>query len=146
MLDPTIVFDTSGPLESPLTEEVLREVEAQLGRKLPAAYVDLVQRHNGGGLARDAHPAPNRTSWSTDHVAVYTDRRREHPDPSRFHRILQVLDATICRVNIDAAEAIQGKVRESSVPNSSEQPRTDRGLMRGLGRGVDAGSRGRAQR
>ncbi|MCG5449831.1 SMI1/KNR4 family protein [Micromonospora hortensis] len=55
----------------PLTDEVLREVEAQLGRKLPAAYIDLAQRHNGGVLARDAHPSPSRTSWSADYVAVY---------------------------------------------------------------------------
>lgn len=71
VLGPTIVFDTSGPLESPLTAEVLREVEAQLGRKLPAAYIDLAQRHNGGVLARGAHPSPSRTSWSADYVAVY---------------------------------------------------------------------------
>ncbi|MET8085815.1 SMI1/KNR4 family protein [Micromonospora sp. NPDC005237] len=72
MLDPTIIFDTSGPLENPLTDELLREVQAQLGHKLPAAYVDLARRHNGGVLARDAHPSPSRTSWSAGHVAVYT--------------------------------------------------------------------------
>lgn len=59
-------------LENPLTDELLREVQAQLGHKLPAAYVDLARRHNGGVLARDAHPSPSRTSWSAGHVAVYT--------------------------------------------------------------------------
>ncbi|MEU7925387.1 SMI1/KNR4 family protein [Micromonospora sp. NPDC049801] len=72
MLDPTIIFDASDPLESPLTDEVLRQVEAQLGRKLPAAYVDLARRHNGGLLARDAYPSPSRTSWSANYVAVDT--------------------------------------------------------------------------
>ncbi|MEU5565053.1 SMI1/KNR4 family protein [Micromonospora musae] len=72
VLDPTIVFDDSGPLEAPLTDETLHAVEAQLGHKLPIAYVDLARRHNGGSLARDAHPAPNRTSWAEDHVGIYT--------------------------------------------------------------------------
>ncbi|MET8832424.1 SMI1/KNR4 family protein [Micromonospora sp. NPDC004540] len=71
MLDPTTVFDESGPLEAPLTDEVLWAVEAQLGHRLPAAYVDLSRRHNGGSFARDAHPAPDRTSWAEDHVGVY---------------------------------------------------------------------------
>ncbi|MDT0529139.1 SMI1/KNR4 family protein [Micromonospora sp. DSM 115977] len=72
MLEPATVFDTSGPLEGPLTDEVLREVEVRLGRILPTAYVDLARRHNGGSLARDAHPTPGRTSWAKDHVGVYT--------------------------------------------------------------------------
>jgi hypothetical protein len=70
VLDPTTVFDESGPLEPPLTDEVLRTVEAQLGRRLPAAYVALARQHNGGYFARDAHPAPRRTTWSNDHVGV----------------------------------------------------------------------------
>lgn len=69
---PQVVFDNSGPLENPLTDEVLRAVEAQLGHQLPIAYVDLARRHNGGSFARDAHPAPGRTSWAEDHVGVYT--------------------------------------------------------------------------
>ncbi|MGN9918475.1 hypothetical protein [Micromonospora palomenae] len=40
-------------------------------RQLPATYVDLSRRHNGGFLARDAHSAPSRTSWAEDHVGVY---------------------------------------------------------------------------
>lgn len=72
VLDPATVFDNSGPLEDPLTNEVLRAVEAQFGYRLPTAYVDLARRHNGGSFARDAHPAPNRTSWAEDHVGVYT--------------------------------------------------------------------------
>lgn len=70
MLDPATLFDTSGPLEPPLTEETLRSVQSELGRELPAAYVDLARRHNGGLLVRTAHAAPSRTTWSEDHVAV----------------------------------------------------------------------------
>ncbi|MFG1888053.1 SMI1/KNR4 family protein [Micromonospora sp. NPDC049051] len=72
MLDPVTVFGTSGPLEDPLTDEVLQAVQVRLGRTLPRAYVDLARRHNGGLLARDAHPAPRRTSWAPDHVGVQT--------------------------------------------------------------------------
>jgi hypothetical protein len=72
VLDPATVFDESGPLEDPLTGEVLRSVEAALGRRLPAAYVDLARRHNGGSFARTACPAPSRTTWAEDHVAVTT--------------------------------------------------------------------------
>src|SRR6201999_2585470 len=39
VLDPSTVFDDSGPLEDPLTDELLRTVEAQLGHRLPKAYV-----------------------------------------------------------------------------------------------------------
>ncbi|WP_436278249.1 SMI1/KNR4 family protein [Micromonospora gifhornensis] len=70
VLDPAAVFDGTGPLEDPLTDEVLRSVQAQLGRRLPTAYVDLARRHNGGSFARTAHPAPSRTSWAEDHVGV----------------------------------------------------------------------------
>lgn len=70
MLDPLTVFDESGPFEEPLTDEVLRTVEAELGHRLPAAYVALARRHNGGNFALAAHPAPRRTTWAEDHVGV----------------------------------------------------------------------------
>jgi hypothetical protein len=70
MFDPLTIFDNSGPFEEPLTDEVLRSVETELGRRLPAAYVALARRHNGGYLALDGHPAPSRTTWAADHVGV----------------------------------------------------------------------------
>ncbi|MFI6678364.1 SMI1/KNR4 family protein [Kribbella sp. NPDC050470] len=70
MLDPSTVFDGSDPFAEPVTDDVLRAVEAELGHRLPAAYVALARRHNGGFLARDAHPAPSRTTWAEDHVGV----------------------------------------------------------------------------
>ena len=70
MLDPLTVFDASGPFDEPLTDDALLAVETILGHRLPAAYVDLCRRHNGGRLARTAHPAPARTSWAQDHVGV----------------------------------------------------------------------------
>ena len=72
VLDPSTVFDDSGPLEDPLSDELLRTVEAQLGHRLPQAYVALARRHNGGSFARAACPAPSRTTWAEDHVGVYS--------------------------------------------------------------------------
>jgi hypothetical protein len=72
VLDPSTVFDDSGPLEDRLTDELLRTVEAQLGHRLPQAYVALARRHNGGSLDRDACPAPSRTTWAEDHVGVHS--------------------------------------------------------------------------
>jgi hypothetical protein len=72
VLDPSTVFEVSGPLEDPLTDELLRTVEAELGHQLPIAYVALARRHNGGSFARDAHPSPTRTTWAEDHVGVYS--------------------------------------------------------------------------
>jgi len=72
VLDPATVFDDSDPLEDPLTDEVLQTVQAQLGHRLPIAYIDLARRHNGGMFARDAHPSPSRTTWAEDHVGVYS--------------------------------------------------------------------------
>lgn len=70
VLDPRSVFDGSGPLEAPVTDGVLRSVQNRLGHRLPAAYVALARRHNGGSFARRTCPAPSRTTWAADHVGV----------------------------------------------------------------------------
>jgi SMI1-KNR4 cell-wall len=72
VLDSSAVFNDSGPLEDPLTDELLRTVETQLRHRLPKAYVALARLHNGGSFARDAYPAPSRTTWAEDHVGVYS--------------------------------------------------------------------------
>jgi hypothetical protein len=72
VLDPAALFDASGPLEAPLTDQTLQSVQSELGHRLPATYVDLARHHNGGPLARTAHPAPSRTTWSENHIAVTT--------------------------------------------------------------------------
>lgn len=60
----------TGYSETQLSEDVLRSVEAELGCRLPAAYVSLARTRNGGQLARTAHASPAPTSWAPDHVAV----------------------------------------------------------------------------
>jgi hypothetical protein len=56
--------------EAPVSEETLHSVEAELGRRLPAAYVSQARAHNGGLLKRNAHASPAPTTWAADHVAV----------------------------------------------------------------------------
>lgn len=48
----------------------LAKIEEQLGVKLPAAYVSLAQRQNGGIPRRTAHRTTERTSWAEDHIAI----------------------------------------------------------------------------
>jgi hypothetical protein len=49
---------------------LIHSIEAELGVRLPAAYVDLARRHNGGHLARNAHRTDSPTTWAEDHVSV----------------------------------------------------------------------------
>lgn len=48
----------------------LAKIEEQLGVKLPAAYVALAQRQNGGIPRRTAHRTTERTSWAEEHIAI----------------------------------------------------------------------------
>lgn len=54
----------------PLTDDMVQSVESELGYRLPTAYVVLMRRHNGGLPRLTCCPAPNRTTWATDHVAI----------------------------------------------------------------------------
>lgn len=64
----------------PATDADIADAEAELGYKLPAAYVALVKLKNGGCPERTRHRTATRTSWSKDHVAITgimgIDRRR----------------------------------------------------------------------
>jgi hypothetical protein len=57
-------------VEGPLTPELVRSVEAELGFRLPPAYVAFMRRHNGGIPKRTCFPTATRTSWAEDHVAI----------------------------------------------------------------------------
>ena len=52
-------------VEPPPSEELIASIEQELGGyRLPAAYVDLALRHNGGLVNRNCHPMKQRTGWS----------------------------------------------------------------------------------
>ncbi|GAA0960999.1 hypothetical protein GCM10009554_76770 [Kribbella koreensis] len=70
MPDPATLFDGDGAYEPPPDDALIASVEAELGRRLPAAYISLARQHNGGDLALTSHPSPSRTTWAEDHVAV----------------------------------------------------------------------------
>jgi len=68
-------WDDSGyPLKTyvePLPDSRLVEsVENELGYKLPASYIWLMQKHNGGSPVNTCFPTNTPTSWASDHVAI----------------------------------------------------------------------------
>ncbi|WP_027533444.1 SMI1/KNR4 family protein [Bradyrhizobium sp. WSM3983] len=58
-------------VEPPPSDELIASIEQELGGyRLPATYVDLARRHNGGMVKRNCHPMKERTGWAEDHVAI----------------------------------------------------------------------------
>jgi len=57
-------------VDAPPTDETIAAVERELGYKLPASYVELMQIQNGGIPRRTNHRTKERTSWSHDHIAI----------------------------------------------------------------------------
>ena len=56
--------------DAPPTDDQVAYIESALGYSLPASYISLATRQNGGMPARESHPMSERTSWALDHVAV----------------------------------------------------------------------------
>ena len=52
------------------TAKLVASIEEELGYRLPASYVWLMTRHNGGTPARTCFPTKKATSWAEDHVAI----------------------------------------------------------------------------
>jgi hypothetical protein len=63
------LFDRA-PFESAPDDAMVAAVEAELGVRLPVAYVELARQHNGGDLKRWISPADGPTTWAVDHVGV----------------------------------------------------------------------------
>lgn len=58
-------------IEPPPSDELIASIEQELGGyRLPAAYIDLARRQNGGLVKRNCHPMKERTGWAEDHVAI----------------------------------------------------------------------------
>jgi hypothetical protein len=74
-LDPTDFWEDSEYarekyVEPPVTPEVVRDVEAALGFRLPRSYVALMSGQNGGLPRRTCFPTDSLTSWADDHIAI----------------------------------------------------------------------------
>ena len=52
------------------SDELIASVEQELGYKLPASYIWLMKRHNGGIPVNACFPTEEPTSWAEDHVAI----------------------------------------------------------------------------
>jgi hypothetical protein len=75
-LDPDVFWDDNEYalrcyVDRPPSDALMVSVEAELGYRLPASYVALMRSHNGGLPRNTCCPAPNRTTWAEDHVAVH---------------------------------------------------------------------------
>lgn len=53
------------------SDEMIASIEAELGYKLPSAYIALCRFQNGGIAARGSFRTNKRTSWAEDHVAIH---------------------------------------------------------------------------
>ncbi|MBO9663221.1 SMI1/KNR4 family protein [Dokdonella sp.] len=57
-------------VEPPPTPATIAAVEAELGYRLPASYVALMQSQNGGIPRNRCFPTDEPVSWAPDHVAI----------------------------------------------------------------------------
>ncbi|RYE73456.1 MAG: SMI1/KNR4 family protein [Oxalobacteraceae bacterium] len=52
------------------SDALIASIEAELGYKLPAAFLELARRHNGGTPIRSCFPMDEPTGWADDHIAI----------------------------------------------------------------------------
>lgn len=57
-------------VSAPPSDELIKEVEDELGYKLPSSYIWLMKQHNGGLPKNDCFPCEYPTCWAPDHVAI----------------------------------------------------------------------------
>jgi hypothetical protein len=64
-------FSLKNYVEPAPSDELIAAIEKELGGfRLPAAYVELARRHNGGLFKRDCHPMTEPTGWAKDYIAI----------------------------------------------------------------------------
>ncbi len=57
-------------ISEPVSDLKLKQIEKQLGYKLPAAYIELMKKQNGGIPHNNCFPTNKATSWAEDHVMI----------------------------------------------------------------------------
>ncbi|WP_425414015.1 SMI1/KNR4 family protein [Paenibacillus daejeonensis] len=57
-------------VSDPPSDELIAEIEQELGYKLPASYIALMKQQNGGIPRNTNFPTTEATSWAQDHVAL----------------------------------------------------------------------------
>ena len=57
-------------VDAPPSDELIAEIEEELGYKLPQSYIWLMKQHNGGIPFKTAYPMKEPTGWADDHVCI----------------------------------------------------------------------------
>ena len=57
-------------ISEPPSDELIADVEKELGYKLPDSYIWLMKQHNGGIPVNTCYPCDEPTCWAEDHVAI----------------------------------------------------------------------------
>lgn len=57
-------------IEEAPSDELITELELELGYKLPASYIWLMKQHNGGLPTKNVFPTAVPTSWADDHIEI----------------------------------------------------------------------------
>jgi len=57
-------------VDAPPDQQTIDAVQARLGYRLPAAYIELSRHQNGGILRKNSIRSPSPTTWAEDHFAI----------------------------------------------------------------------------
>lgn len=57
-------------ISEPFSDELLLEIENELGFKLPKDYIEFMRYQNGGTPFNTCHSTDTPTSWAEDHIAI----------------------------------------------------------------------------
>lgn len=52
------------------TDEQVKDIESELGYKLPQSYIALIKQCNGGKPVNTCFPTQTPTSWANNHIAI----------------------------------------------------------------------------
>lgn len=63
-------YSKSNYTESAPDDELIAQVEAELGYRLPDSYIELARMRNGGCVERSCYPMSQPTCWAEDHIAI----------------------------------------------------------------------------
>lgn len=63
-------YSASKYTEPAPSEELIVQIEAEFGYRLPDAYVELMRLRNGGCVERCCYPMEEPTCWAEDHIAI----------------------------------------------------------------------------
>ncbi|MFS2125902.1 SMI1/KNR4 family protein [Pseudomonas sp. Pseusp97] len=63
-------YSASRYTEPAPSDELIAQIEAECGYRLPDAYVELARLRNGGAVERCCYPMDEPTGWAEDHIAI----------------------------------------------------------------------------